>query len=488
MSGKLQVGIIVTGFLVFAVGSGSPVVLAQVCGDEGANEQKIISSDGEDNDELGYNIDLGVDLNGDGPVALLAQASDDDNGENTGAVFVYHFDGNEWVEDAKLTPSDSGDLDYFGALVAISGDAALIGAPEPPQGGPGTGKAYIFRFDGTEWFEEAALLASDGGNGDTYGHALDIQGDVAVVGSRKHDHLGNNAGAAYVYKFDGTEWNEEVELLASDGDAGDWFGYSIAVSPGLIFVGAHKDENGGPDETGSVYVYRRDGTEWVEEAKLVPSDGQDGDEFGGDIASSGDVVVVGADQAEGLAPVSGTAYVYRFDGSTWIEEAKLMASDGGTEGFYGDSVAINGDVIVIGAYGISHDSGAAYVYRYDGTDWIEEIKLTASDFANDDWFGMSVAVRSNTVMVSAQFDDNENGINAGAVYVYTLCPDEEIPCEGDANGDGLVDPLDSGFVLARFGCDVGTGDPNCDSADMNGDGLVDPLDSGFVLARFGECP
>ncbi len=70
---------------------------------------------------------------------------------------------------------------------------------------------------------------------------------------------------------------------------------------------------------------------------------------------------------------------------------------------------------------------------------------------------------------------------------YKFQVDEE-PCEGDANGDGIVDPLDSGYVLARFGCPVGTGDPNCDVADQNGDGLVDPLDTGFVLARFGECP
>jgi hypothetical protein len=79
--------------------------------------------------------------------------------------------------------------------------------------------------------------------------------------------------------------------------------------------------------------------------------------------------------------------------------------------------------------------------------------------------------------------DREALMNA----IVTWCEVAEPVCEGDANGDGTVDPLDSGYVLARFGCPVGTGDPDCDAADANADGVVDPLDVGFVLSRFGEC-
>lgn len=142
-------------------------------------------------------------------------------------------------------------------------------------------------------------------------------------------------------------------------------------------------------------------------------------------------------------------------------------------------------MIAVGAYGQSHQSGSAYLFRFDGNQWNEEFELVAADGEPNDSFGMDVHIIGDMVLVSANLDDNENGQDAGAVYGFTMCPND-VPCEGDVNGDSMVDPLDSGFVLARFGCLV-KGDPDCEAADANGDGVVDPLDAGFVLARFGEC-
>ena len=202
-----------------------------------------------------------------------------------------------------------------------------------------------------------------------------------------------------------------------------------------------------------------------------------------------------------------------------MEEQKLFPDDGVADDRFGWSVAISGDVAVIGTYlddDSGKDSGSAYTYVFDGAAWVQERKLLAPDGEDDDQFGSVVALSGKLALIGAPLDD-DNGTNSGSVYAFNdvldpdcnengtadvcdiafgMSPDENndgIPdecelCEGDANADGVVDPLDAGFVLARFGCSVDTGDPKCDAADQNGDGLVDPLDSGYVLARFGECP
>ncbi|MCH7702132.1 MAG: hypothetical protein IID37_10635 [Planctomycetes bacterium] len=262
----------------------------------------------------------------------------------------------------------------------------------------------------------------------------------------------------------------------------------------MIAVGAHDHNHfGDVDESGAVYIYRYDGTNWIEEAELRASDPQEYAEFGHGVAVSldGNVVVVGAPFPHVHNGADGAAYVFRFNGEEWVEEAKLEPSDGSGDDVFCENPAINGDVIICGAHKHFHegvDSGSAYVFRFNGTEWIEDMELLAFDGEHGDAFGYASAVIGDTVLVGAMMDNNEYGNVAGAIYVYSLCPDDQVPCEGDANEDGIVDPLDAGFVLARFGCPVGTGDPSCDAADQNGDGIVDPLDSGFVLARFGECP
>ncbi|MCH7701912.1 MAG: hypothetical protein IID37_09505 [Planctomycetes bacterium] len=482
MSRTRKTGGVLIGLLVGVAPWPALTALGQVC-----VEEKMIASDGGPGHSLGYSAAMSIDMDGDGLVALLGSPRDDTNGERSGSAYIYRDDGSGWFEEAKLMPSDGQAGDQFGTRVAISADVALIGTPIDPEFPRGdTGKAYIFRFDpdSSEWVEEATLLASDGALADVFGFAVAVEGDVAVVGARAHNHFGADDGAAYVFRFDGTQWTAEAELLASDGQANAFFATSVALSGDVIAVGAYKD---GDDNSGSAYVYRYNGVEWVEEAKLKASDAAPGDLFGYAVDVRDDMLVVGAEEADTLAPDAGAAYVYRFDGLIWNEETKLTASNAGTDDDFGTAVSIGngGDVIAVGAYGQAHHSGSTYLFRFDGNKWNEEFELVAADGEPNDSFGMDVHIIGDMVLVSANLDDNENGPRAGAVYGFTMCPND-VPCEGDVNGDSMVDPLDSGFVLARFGCLV-KGDPDCEAADANGDGVVDPLDAGFVLARFGEC-
>ncbi|MCH8852036.1 MAG: FG-GAP repeat protein, partial [Planctomycetes bacterium] len=228
----------------------------------------------------------------------------------------------------------------------------------------------------------------------------------------------------------------------------------------------------------------------------------------------GDLAVGAASDNDGGADRGAVWILFLNPDGTVKGHQKISDTEGGFTGtlynddLFGVSVASLGDLdadgvtdLAVGAY---HDDGDGGYER--GAVWIlflnadgtvkthQKISDTEGGFTgildDQDWFGWGVASLGDLdgdgvsdLAVGAILDD-DGGDARGAVWVLFL--DGGI-CEGDANGDGLVDPLDSGYVLARFGCPVGTGDPSCDTADMNGDGLVDPLDVGFVLARFGPC-
>jgi hypothetical protein len=211
-----------------------------------------------------------------------------------------------------------------------------------------------------------------------------------------------------VYRFDGTDWVEEQKLLASDGASNDWFGISVAISGGVAVIGT---SNGGG--FGSAYVYRFDGTAWTEEQKLLASDGASGDRFGYSVALLGDVAVIGAEDDDDNGDKSGSAYVYRFDGIDWIEEQKLLASDGTAGDGFGHSVTLSADEAVIAAFG----NDSAYVYRFDGANYAEKRKLLASDGESSDWFGIWVAASEGVVVIGAMYDD-DNGRDSGSAYVF----------------------------------------------------------------------
>ena len=235
---------------------------------------------------------------------------------------------------------------------------------------------------------EFKIKASDGASGDEFGWSVSISGDYAVVGAHHDD---DQSGSTYVFKRTGTSWAQEAKLLPSDGAAGDHFGISVSISGDYALVGAYWDDDNG-DRSGSAYVFKRSGTSWAQEAKLLPSDGAAGDGFGFSVSISGDYAVVGAWAADGFA---GSAYVFKRTGTSWAQEAKLLASDGAAEDHFGFSVSISGDYAVMGAICDSDNgsnSGSAYVFKRSGTSWAQEAKLLASDGAEGDGFGGSVSI------------------------------------------------------------------------------------------------
>jgi hypothetical protein len=276
-----------------------------------------------------------------------------------------------WLEIAKLLASDGAANDVFGLSVSISGDYAIVGAGYDDDF---KGSAYIFKRDGFFWKEQAKLVASDGAAEDLFGWPVSISGDYAIVGAMGDDDI---KGSAYIFKREGTSWKQEAKLVALDGAAHDQFGWPVSISGDYTIIGADNDDDKG-NCSGSAYIFKRDGTSWSQEAKLVASDGEEWDFFGNSVSISGDSAIVGANCDDVNGYDSGSAYIFRREGTSWKQEAKIVASDGVAGDNFGDPVSIIGDLAIVGAFwddDMGYHSGSAYIFRRDGTSWSQEAKL-----------------------------------------------------------------------------------------------------------------
>jgi len=335
--------------------------------------KKLSASDAADNDYFGGS----VSINGD--YVVVGAYYEDGAGINRGAVYIFSRNQggtNNWGEVAKLIASDPENVDYFGYSVAISGDTVVVGAPGEDGLGTNRGAAYVFDRNegGTDnWGEVAKLTASDPEDDDDFGFSVALSGDTVVVGSVYEDGLGINRGAAYIFDRDegGTDnWGEVVKLTASDPEDSDWFGHSVTINGDYVMVGASLEDGTGTNR-GSVYIFDRNyggADNWGEVAKLIASDAEDGDEFGGSMAIDGDYLIVGAHYEDGAGTSRGAAYIFgrNYGGAdTWGEVMKLTALDAEDQDWFGFSVAINGDYAVVGAHyedGAGSNRGAIYIF------------------------------------------------------------------------------------------------------------------------------
>lgn len=325
------------------------------------------------------------------------------------------------IEAAKLLPSDGAANDDLGYAVAIDGDTAVIGAPGDANAGFDSGSAYVFVRDASGvWHEQGLLIAHDATSADRFGSSVAISGDTVIIGSSEDDDAGTWTGSAYIFTRIGSSWVQEAKLTPSDAASGDFSGFSVAVAGETVVIGAYGGD-GTISNSGSASVFVRNAGNWIEQAKLIASDAAQDDRFGIAVAISGDTVIVGAYFNDDAGSASGSAYVFVRDAGNWIEQAKLTASDAAQDDRFGFSVAISSDTAVVGAH-MNDDggsaSGSAYVYNRFDTTWVQEVKLTASDAAASDLFGFEVAVAGDTAVIGA-FGNDDAGSRSGSAYIFT---------------------------------------------------------------------
>ena len=401
--------------------------------------QKVLASDGASNDNFGLSVSISGDY------AIAGSMYNDDYGADSGSAYILHRDGETWLQQQKLLSSDGAVADRFGTSVAISGDYVIVGASEDDDAGGNSGSAYIFKRDGEIWIEQAKLLASDGGAGDCFGWSVSISGDYAIVGAPFDDNFGAaSSGSAYIFHRSGETWPQQAKLLNINPEAGDEFGGSVSISGDYAIVGAKYDDDQASG-AGAACVFRWTGASWAQLIKLYASDGTADDEFGISVHINGDLAIVGAywDNSKGNA--SGSAYIYKRAGAIWSEQQKLIASEGAAGDLFGISVSISGDYAIVGAQYDDEkgsDCGSAYIFGWNGRSWIEQQELIASDGAASDYFG-SVSISGDNAIVGAYMDD-DRGSASGSGYVFVRCP------IADLSNDCFVDFVDLSIMAAQW--------------------------------------
>jgi hypothetical protein len=322
--------------------------------------------------------------------------------------------------------------DQFGYSLAVKGDWAAIGAYGVSSY---TGAVYLYKHDGNHWVFMQSLIASDGVADDRFGYAVALSGTGhLVVGALwGDDDKVHDSGAVYLYTLNSSSntWGDEQKIVASDGAAGDYFGFAVAMSgTGQLVVEARGVDDKGTS-SGAVYLYTLNNTSntWGYKQKIVASDGAAYDWFGFAVAMSGTGhLVVGAPHDDDKGSDSGAVYLYTLNSSsnTWGDQKKIVASDGAASDNFGTAVAMSetGHLVVGAPWDDDKgsDSGAVYLYTLHSSSntWGDQKKIVASDGAAGDEFGRAVAMSgTGHLVVGAPYDDDK-GTNAGAVYLFTL--------------------------------------------------------------------
>jgi hypothetical protein len=414
---------------------------------------------------------------------------------NPGSTYTSAMTGG-WRQQSYIKAANNEASDKFGVSISISGDTLAVGTREEDSNqttitngttsssnnsNADSGAVFVYKRDGTNWAQEAYIKAANSEAGDKFGNTVTLDKDTLAVGayeedsqvttitngtSASSDNNQNNSGAVYVYKRTGNNWAQESFIKAWNSDGShDMFGYNVSLDNDTLAVGAYWDNS-----TGSVYIYKRTGSNWAQEDYLRPVNLPSYKRFGTAISLDGKTLAVGAYE-EGSTQTtitngtsassttnsdseqSGAVYVYkRADNSTWVQEAYIKAGNNDREDHFGASVALDKDTLAVGVRyedsnqtTITNDnstastndsnsqSGAVFVYKRTGTNWKQEAYIKAANNDSEDLFGWSVALEGDTLVVGAYGEDsnqttitndnstastNDSNSESGAVYVY----------------------------------------------------------------------
>ncbi len=426
----------------------------------------------------------------------------------------------QWQQTYKLTADDAAQEDWFGLTIAISGNIAVVGAPQflfvcPNEPHCDTGAIYL--FDITTGHQFYSIVPADAAPGDQFGSSVSVSGNILIVGAPLHDEPSNSAGAAYLFDISNPEAPVQLhKLTADDATTGDRFGTAVAIDGDVAIIGADADSYAG-FHAGSAYLF--DVTTGDQLHKLIGLDTEDSDQFGFSVALDDGVAVVGAvgDDDEGMW--TGSAYL--FDVATGQQLHKLLSEDAAAGDQQGFAVAIQGNLALVGAWGSNDacpenpycNSGSAYLFDVATGQQLEE--LTPDDAAEGDLFGSALAIRDGLVAVGAGWTDDlcpENpDCDSGAAYLFDITsPGSSVQLHkftaDDAGAEdwfGVAVALSDNIALvgAIRDDDACPEDPGCDSGaayvfaqsapcpeDFDGDGLVGPYDLAIVLGYWGPNP
>ncbi|MBN2893568.1 MAG: T9SS type A sorting domain-containing protein [Bacteroidales bacterium] len=350
----------------------------------------------------------------------------EDNLAVQGRVNIYEKPGTDWANmtnpTAMLSATNLSNSAHFGSSISYDNDVIVVGAYTNYVGGINEGSAYVFEKPETGWedmTETAILSASDIEANDKFGFKVAISGDYIAISSTGDDDSGTNNGAVYIYEKPVLGWTDATEdqkLTTTDSPSSAEFGKSLKMESSTLLIGSNYESS----YVGAVYAFTESSGTWSNTATIRATDRNTYDYFGNDFAISGNNILIGKYGDPYNYKYSGAVYstFLPISGYTEISD-KIAASTYLTNGYeyFGTSIDIDGDYAVVGAYGYQNQTGCAYILQKINNNWETIARITASDGLDDDYFGYSVAISGDYVVVGSPYCD-ENGFNSGAFYVF----------------------------------------------------------------------
>lgn len=382
-------------------------------------DQVIVAADTAPGDRFGFSLDMDSDT------LVVGAIQHDAHAINAGAAYVFVNDGFAWIEHTKILPPAGEPGDWFGYAVAIDDDRIVVGSQFADVRGVDSGAAFVYRNTGGTWTLEASLSPPELRAGDLLGHSVAIEGSVIVIGAERDDTMARDAGAAYVYRYDGTAWQPEAKLVASGGSRNDFFGHDVAVSGNTIGVGAERTTVKGHTTAGAVSMFEFDSASatWLERDTLIAPLPQADAFFGHAIEIDLPWILVGAAFHDGVGVDSGAAYLFeRHDDGVYAFRHEFRASDGAAGDQFGSHLDIAGPEIVIGAESAwigTSPTGAAHLFATRDDRWVPHARFRPTAASSGARFGRAVAITDKWVACGA-FEDDAVGVRSGAVFLSRL--------------------------------------------------------------------
>ena len=400
------------GFLLLSLCLLAPTSHAQT-----PTAQQLFPSTINAEQDYGYSVDVY------GDVAVVGAFRDEDGIVlETGAAFVYRYNGAEWMEEQKIKASSPGILNWFGWDVALGDNTLLVSERNGDTFANNGGAVSVYRYVSGTWMEETILTPSDQVISD-YGFAVAIDGSVAAVGAPGYPSAPGTGGAVYVYRYNGSSWIEEDLLIGSNLSNQSLFGSAISIDGDRMLVGAFNADDSTSNQAGKLYVYEYDGVQWNETAELQSDESNNIANLGVSVGLEGDWAIGGAQLDDELASGSGAVYVYQYDGQNWGLHSKLTATEGAGFFLFGIGVAIDEQQILVGAenwFGMGSDAtGKAYLFNYDATNdqWVEMDSFVPDALNRGSQFGKSVAMHNGTMIIGApEFSGQEDDMGTAFIY------------------------------------------------------------------------
>jgi len=381
-------------------------------------ETKILSANPQEHAFFGSHVSI------ENNYLVVGAPLDHSYGSYSGAVYGYKKINGQWFFDQTIKPLDLNSGDNFGSVRLFDGNL-YAGARDKEVYGDERGALYHFVNNDSLWVQVQKIIPWDTiPRGSNFGLHIDVGKQFLFISAEADRENGMQSGSVYVLRQENGQWVQHQKLFPANGVPYQQFGDCITHNSNLLFIGAPEEDNITGDHAGAVYVFELVDSFWVEREKIINENGAENELFGNDVSVSGNTLAVGM-SGNVFSNISGRVYIYDVENGIIRLTAELKASDAEIDDYFGGTLVLRKDSILVGAIGadrVARGAGALYLFKLVEGQWIEKEIFTASDGDRGDELGFSVDMNKGKFVGGAPNSEDSNGNSIGAVYIFQDSP------------------------------------------------------------------